>query len=109
MNKLLTIAILLSIASLASAWERRGGDVVFETRPIGSSYVDTSVRRPYVAGTVVSEPSVVRTEPVVVEETVYPTYYRSGYRPVSGVVEGAATAAEGVVEGAARTVDAVLP
>jgi len=36
------------------------------------------------------------------------TYYRD-YRPVSGVIRGAETAAEGAVEGTAQAVESIIP
>jgi hypothetical protein len=97
MKKLLAIAALLSVASLSFSWERRGSDVVFESRPLGVSQVEPIP--------VISED--VEYGPVVVERT-YPTYSRE-YRPVRGVVRGAATAAEGVVEGTAEAVGSLVP
>ncbi len=98
MKKLLVIISLVSIASISFAWERMGSDVVFETRPVGVSPLEST--EPMVAEEVVEyQPVVIRT---------YPTNYRE-YRPVSGVVSGAETAAEGVAEGAAQAVNSVIP
>ena len=99
MKKLVAIISLVSVTSLSYSWERRGPDVTFETRPIGVSSVET------VQPVMVEDVEYGVEEPVV---QAYPAYYRE-YRPVSGVVQGAETAAEGVVEGTAQAVRSVIP
>lgn len=99
MKNILAIAALLSISSLSFAWEARGPEVAFETRPLGVSRVEAVEEYP--ASEMVAE------EPVVAG--TYPRYYRGEYRPVSGVIQGAETAAEGVVEGTAQAVRSIIP
>jgi hypothetical protein len=102
MKKLLVVA-LVSISSISFAWERMGSDVVFETRPIASQ------KRLAGGPAYIPVVDIVHTEPMVEEPVaVERTYYRD-YRPVSGVIRGAETAAEGAVEGTAQAVESIIP
>ncbi len=128
MKKFLSIAFLISISALAYSWDRASDDVIFGNRVMNAGvYKEPVVRGPMSTPEAVARPTLynttaVVTEPVVVDrDAVYPNYYRGyGYRPVSGVIDGAATAAqgavqgaavaaEGVVEGTAQAVNSVLP
>lgn len=108
MKKFLSIAFLLSISALSYSWDRASDDVIFGTRVMDAgAYRDRGVRGPMVTPHATAKSTLFETRPVVVEETVYPTYY-TGYRPVRGVVGGATTAAEGAVTGAAVAAEGVV-
>jgi hypothetical protein len=114
MKKILSIALLVSISALAYSWDRASDDVIFGNRVMDAGvYREPVVRGPMSTPEAIARPTLYDSRPVVTEtvivdrDAVYPNYNRA-YRPVRGVVGGAATAAEGAVTGAAVAAEGVV-